>query len=197
MIKSRLLIVLAAAGICQAGSASGCELPALKDVYKDYFLIGGAFNQNLVTGSDPKAAEIAIKHYNTATSENDMKWESVHPRPGQYTWGPADSFMEFCQKNNMVPIGHTLVWHSQTPRWVYEDESGNALTRDALLARMKDHISAVAGRYKGRIKGWDVVNEALNDDGTLRSSQWLRIIGEGKPQQQYDQIGRASCRERV
>ena len=171
--------------------AADSELPALKDAYKDYFLIGGAYNRKLVTDRDPKAAEIAIKHYNTATSENDMKWESVHPQPGQFNWGPADSFMEFCEKHNMAPIGHTLVWHRQTPRWVYQDESGNALTRDVLLVRMKDHITAVVGRYKGRIKGWDVVNEALEDNGTMRSSQWLRIIGEGKPEQQFDHIAKA------
>jgi endo-1,4-beta-xylanase len=99
--------------------------------------------------------------------------------------------MEFCEKYNMAPIGHTLVWHSQTPRWVYQDEAGNPLTREALLARMKDHINTVVSRYKGRIKGWDVVNEALKDDGTMRSSQWLRIIGEGKPEQQYDHIAKA------
>jgi GH35 family endo-1,4-beta-xylanase len=172
-------------------NASDSELPALKEVYKDYFLIGGAYNRNLVTGRDPKAAEIATKHYNTATSENDMKWSSIHPQPGQFDWASADRFMEFCEKHNMVPIGHTLVWHSQVPQWVFTDESGNTLTREALLARMKEHITAVAGRYKGRIKGWDVVNEALNDNGTMRSSQWLKIIGEGKPEQQFDHIAKA------
>ncbi|MBN1125338.1 MAG: endo-1,4-beta-xylanase, partial [Sedimentisphaerales bacterium] len=80
------------------------EKPALKDVFKDYFLIGGAYNRNLVTGRDPNAAQIAVRHNNTATSENDMKWQSVHPQPGQYTWGPADSFMEFCETNKMFPL---------------------------------------------------------------------------------------------
>lgn len=164
---------------------------ALKDEFKDYFLIGGAYNRNLVTGQDPKAAEIAIKHNNTATAENDMKWSSIHPQPDQYNWGPADSFMEFCEKNDIIPIGHTLVWHSQVPRWTFQDDAGNTLTREVLLARMKEHIEAVVGRYKGRIKGWDVVNEALNQDGTLRDSQWLKIIGEGKPEQQYDHIAKA------
>jgi endo-1,4-beta-xylanase len=165
--------------------------PALRDVFKEYFLIGGALNRRLVSYKDPNAAEIAIKHFNTATSENDMKWSLIHPRPDQYNWEPADRFVEFAQKNNMIPIGHCLVWHSQVPRWVFRDDSGDPLTRDALLARMKDHIMSVVGRYKGRVKGWDVVNEALNDDGTLRNSQWLRIIGEGKPEQQYDYIAKA------
>lgn len=185
------VIFLFSVVVCFAGTATGAEKPALKDVYKDYFLIGGAYNRNLVTGRDPNAAQIAIRHNNTATSENDMKWESVHPRPEQYTWGPADSFMEFCEKHSMAPIGHTLVWHGQTPRWVYQDDSGNPLTRDALLARMKDHITTVVGRYKGRVRGWDVVNEALNDDGSMRNTQWFRIIGEGKPEQQYDHITKA------
>jgi endo-1,4-beta-xylanase len=167
------------------------DVPVLKDVFKDNFLIGGALNQPVVTERDAQAAAIAAKHYNTATSENDMKWESVHPRNDQYTWDAADKFMAFCEKNKIVPIGHCLIWHGQTPRSVFRDDSGNDLTRDALLARMKDHILTVAGRYKGRIKGWDVVNEALNDNGTMRNTPWLRIIGEGSPDKQYDFIENA------
>ena len=78
----------------------------------------------------------------------------------------------------MFIVGHTLVWHSQTPRWVFQGEGTDAATREVLLKRMRDHIHTVVGRYKGRIKSWDVVNEALNEDGSLRQSSWLRIIGE-------------------
>ena len=86
--------------------------------------------------------------------------------------------MAFGEKNHMFIIGHTLVWHSQVPRWVFQNDKGEPLDRDALLKRMHDHIQTVVGRYKGRIGGWDVVNEALNEDGTLRQSPWLKIIGE-------------------
>jgi endo-1,4-beta-xylanase len=78
----------------------------------------------------------------------------------------------------MAVIGHSLIWHSQTPAWVFQDERGNPASRDVLLGRMREHIFTVVGRYKNRIKGWDVVNEALNEDGTLRPSLWLKIIGE-------------------
>jgi len=172
--------------------AEGCNAqPALKDVFKEYFLIGGAYNRRLVSDRDPNAAKLAIKHFNTATSENDMKWSRIHPQPDQYNWEPADRFVDFAEKNNMVPIGHCLVWHSQVPRWTFRDDSGDLLTRDALLTRMKDHIMSVVGRYKGRVKGWDVVNEALNIDGSLRNSLWLRIIGEGSQEKQYDYIAKA------
>ncbi len=176
-----------------ASSVPGTDqnVPALKDVFKDIFLIGGALNRPLVTGLDAGAAAIAEKHLNTATPENDMKWQLIHPQQNQYNWGPADSFMAFCEKNKMIPIGHCLVWHAQVPQTVFRDDSGNTLTRDALLARMKDHITTVVSRYKGRIKGWDVVNEALNENGTLRNSQWLQIIGEGSQEKQYDFIANA------
>ena len=78
----------------------------------------------------------------------------------------------------MFIVGHTLVWHNQTPDWVFQDEEGNPLNREELLERMRDHIHTVVGRYKGQIQGWDVVNEALNEDGTLRETHWLNIIGE-------------------
>ena len=179
-----LVVLLADAVSCMAGQ----NVPALKDVFKNDFLIGGALNRRVVTGRDPNAAAIAEKHFNTATAENSMKWQRIHPQLNTYNWEPADSFMAFCEKNQMVPMGHCLVWHSQVPRWVFRDDSGNALTRDALLARMEDHIKTVVGRYRGRINGWDVVNEALNEDGTLRNSQWLQIIGEGSEGKQYDFI---------
>jgi endo-1,4-beta-xylanase len=182
-----LVVLLAGVVSCLAGQ----NVPTLKDVFKNDFLIGGALNRNVVTGRDPNAAAVAEKHFSTASPENDLKWQLVHPQLDQYNWGPADSYVAFCEKNQMVPIGHCLVWHAQVPRWVFRDDEGNALTRDALLARMGDHIMTVVGRYKGRITGWDVVNEALNEDGTLRSSQWLRIIGEGSEDKQYDHIENA------
>jgi len=181
------MVFLISAGACVAGQ----DLPALKEVFKDQFLIGGALNRRVVTGRDSGAAAIAEKHFNTATAENDFKWQLIHPRPDQYNWAPADDFMAFCERHEMVPIGHCLVWHSQVPRWVFQDDFGNPLTREVLLARMKEHITTVVGRYKGRIKGWDVVNEALNEDGTLRNSQWLRIISAGSEDKQYDFIENA------
>jgi endo-1,4-beta-xylanase len=182
-----VVILFIGAVSCMAGQ----EVPALKNVFKDHFLIGGALNRWLVSGRNAGAVAITQKHFNTATAENEMKWQSLNPWPGRYSWQAADSFVEFCEKNKMAPIGHCLVWHSQVPRWLFRDDSGNALTRDALLARMKDHIMTVVGRYKGRIKGWDVVNEALNENGTLRNSQWLQIIGEGSEERRYDFIENA------
>ena len=78
----------------------------------------------------------------------------------------------------MFVVGHVLLWHQQTPGWVFEGEGGKKLDRGTALARLKSHIQAVVGRYKGRIGGWDVVNEALDEDGTLRRTPWLEAIGE-------------------
>jgi endo-1,4-beta-xylanase len=102
----------------------------------------------------------------------------VHPRPGVYDFALADQYVEFGLKNHMFIVGHNLCWHSQTPAWVFKDDQGNPVTRDVLLQRLHDHIATVVGRYKGKINSWDVVNEALNEDGTLRQSQWLKIIGD-------------------
>ncbi len=186
-IMMSLVVLLGSAVWCAAEE----NVPALKDVFENAFLIGGALNRRVVAGQDPNAAAIAEKHFNTATAENDLKWQRIHPQINEYNWEPADRYIAFCEKNEMAAIGHCLVWHSQVPRWVFRDDSGNDLTRDALLARMKGHIQTVVGRYKGRIKGWDVVNEALNEDGSLRDTPWLRIIGEGSQDKQYDYIEHA------
>lgn len=151
---------------------------SLKEAYKDHFKIGAALNQGHYRETDTVGVEIVKRHFNSITPENDLKWERVHPKPDMYNFEPADKYVEFGEKNGMFIVGHCLVWHSQTPRWVFQDEQGNPLTRDALLKRMRDHIMTVVGRYKGRIHGWDVVNEALTEDGGMRQSQWQQIIGD-------------------
>ncbi len=168
------IAVLFAGGIL---ASAGAE-PSLKEAFEADFLLGGAVNTRQVSGASPSEVPIILRHFNTITAENAMKWGPIHPRPGEYAFEPADRFVEFGERHGMVIIGHTLVWHSQTPGWVFREQDGSPPSREVLLERMRDHIHAVVGRYKGRVRGWDVVNEALNEDGTLRPSPWLKIVGE-------------------
>ncbi len=158
---------------------AGCAhtRPTLKSAFKNDFLIGAALNEAAFTGRNTNAVALIQAQFDTISPENVLKWEPVHPQPNKYNFGQADRYVEFGLKNRMFIIGHNLIWHEQTPKWVFQDDKGNPIGRDALLKRMRDHIFAVAGRYRGKIGGWDVVNEALNDDGTLRESPWKKIIG--------------------
>ncbi|HJS22810.1 MAG TPA: endo-1,4-beta-xylanase [Pyrinomonadaceae bacterium] len=150
----------------------------LKDAFKNDFMIGAALNRNQIFEKDTRGAEIVRTHFNSITPENILKWALVHPQPGKYDFAASDRFVEFGEKHGMFMVGHTLVWHNQTPRWVFEDKDGKPVDRETLLSRLREHIFTVVGRYKGRIKGWDVVNEAINQDGTMRQSPWFKIIGE-------------------
>jgi endo-1,4-beta-xylanase len=157
---------------------NGFAQTTLKDAFKKDFLIGAALNESQFTGQNTNAVALIKAQFDTISPENVLKWEPIHPKPDRYDFTAADQYVEFGQKNGMFIVGHTLVWHSQTPKWVFQDDQGNPVDRDTLLARLRDHISTVVGRYKGKIGGWDVVNEALNEDGTLRESPWKKIIGE-------------------
>ena len=159
-------------------TATAQKQQALKDVFKNDFKIGAALNRRQISESDVRGAEIVKTHFNSITPENILKWALVHPEPTRYDFAASDRFVEFGEKHGMFIVGHTLVWHNQTPAWVFQDEKGNTLDRETLLKRMREHIFTVVGRYKGRINGWDVVNEALNQDGTMRQSPWFKIIGE-------------------
>ena len=181
LIRNSRTGLLTAALLAFAATAKSVDTTvALKDAFKDYFMIGVAVNQRQFTEQDTNGAALVKCQFNALSPENVMKWESIHPRPGPdgYDFQAADRYVEFGEKNRMYLVGHTLIWHSQTPRWVFQGEGTNAATREVLLQRMRDHIHTVVGRYKGRIKTWDVVNEALNDDGSLRHSPWYRLIGE-------------------
>ncbi len=151
---------------------------SLKEVFRHHFMIGGALNDELVSGKDPQAAALVERHFNSITPENVMKWEHLQPEPGKFTFEAADRVVEFGVKRGMFIVGHTLIWHHQTPSWVFQDSNGKPVDRKTLLKRMKDHISTVVGRYRGKVRGWDVVNEALNEDGSMRQSSWMMVIGE-------------------
>lgn len=158
---------------------------SLKEALAGDFRIGAALNPAQFTGRDTAGVAIVRSQFNTVTPENVLKWESVHPRPGVYDFAAPDRYVAFGQANGMRVIGHTLVWHSQTPRWVFQDADGRPASRDTLLARMRDHIHMVVGRYKGKIFGWDVVNEAVDENGSLRRSPWYTIIGPDFIEQAY------------
>jgi endo-1,4-beta-xylanase len=210
--------------------------PTLKETYKDHFFVGAAINRTIALSEAvpadnvrrnleqvKKDSALVIEQFNQVSPENDLKWQLIHPEPGPdgYDWAPADAFVEYGVKYNMYIVGHTLVWHGQTPRWVFQGDSpppgeeqaaqeqsqqqqeqgdrppgrrgrrrgrfgggfsfsGPRATREQLLERMRDHIHAVVGRYKGKIHAWDVVNEAISDGGeeVLRDSLWREIIGD-------------------
>ena len=158
--------------------AQSSTTATLKAAFAGAFHVGAALNENQFTERDTAGVALIKRHFDTITPENVLKWEEVHPQPNTYNFGPADRYVEFGERNGMFIVGHTLVWHSQTPRWVFQDANGAPLTRDALIQRMHDHIATVVGRYKGRINGWDVVNEAVEEDGTMRRSPWYNIIGD-------------------
>lgn len=150
----------------------------LKDVFRGKFLIGTAMNTWQITGRDTASIRIIKQQFNTITAENCMKCGPLQPVEGKFNFTLSDQFVEFGMQNQLFIVGHNLVWHSQTPKWFFVDEKGNDVSREVLIKRMKTHIQTVVGRYKGKVKGWDVVNEAILDDGSWRQSKLYTIIGQ-------------------
>jgi endo-1,4-beta-xylanase len=150
----------------------------LKDAFSQQFYVGTALNAEQLMGEDPEAMKLVKEHFNAIVAENCMKSEGLQAKEGEFTFLLADKFVKFGEENNMFITGHTLVWHSQAPKWFFTDDEGNDVSREVMIERMKKHIYTVVGRYKGRIKGWDVVNEAILDDGSYRNSKFYQIIGE-------------------
>lgn len=152
--------------------------PTLKTTVGKHFLIGAAVTADQVWGRDSIGARVAGDNFNAVVAENCMKGEKIHPAKDTYYWADADRTVEFAEKNDMAVTGHVLVWHSQPPAWMFTDDNGNSVSRDELIDRMYHHITTVVSHFKGKIRGWDVVNEAFNDDGTYRESPYYKIIGK-------------------
>ncbi|HEY3755638.1 MAG TPA: endo-1,4-beta-xylanase [Opitutaceae bacterium] len=153
---------------------------SLKDVAHGLFYIGVAINSDQFLGRDATAADLIGEQFNSISPENALKWEHVHPQADRYDFADADRYVQFGAERGMFVVGHTLMWHSQTPRWLFQAAGGGEVGKAELLQRLRDHIRTVVGRYRGRVKGWDVVNEAIADkDGKLRTDKpWYRILGE-------------------
>ncbi|MCX2473035.1 endo-1,4-beta-xylanase [Pedobacter sp. MC2016-05] len=149
----------------------------LKDFYQKYFSIGVAVSSKNLSGDE---AKLIKKQFNSITAENAMKMSSLQPREGQFYWIEADSIINFGLNNNIKIRGHNLCWHEQTPDWIFQDKDGKEVSKVVLLQRLKEHITTVVNRYKGKVYAWDVVNEAIDDNPShyLRDSKWYKICGE-------------------
>ena len=184
-MKNTTLLLLCFAALCVLTGFANAQLPAsqeypvtLKQAFKDKFFIGTALTTSQLRGSNPQAIEVVKEHFNSIVAENSMKSMYLQPREGEFDFREADRFVEFGEKHGMKIIGHTLIWHSQAPKWFFVDQSGQDVSRDVLIERMRSHIQTVVSRYRGRIHGWDVVNEAVLDNGEWRKSKFYEIIGE-------------------
>lgn len=178
---------IAIAMICSVAFSSCSNLrPAgtattkgLKDYYKKYFDVGVAVNMRSIKGED---SALLVKEFNSITPENDLKIGPIHPQEDKYNWAAADSIIAFAQRNNLKIRGHNLVWHfeSQTPKWMFVNKEGKQASKELVLQRLKDHITTVVSRYKGKIYAWDVANEVISDNRNeyLRPSEWYKICGE-------------------
>jgi endo-1,4-beta-xylanase len=160
------------------GPAVPADTTSLRAAVSGRFLIGVAISADQINGRDSLGSGLIRGQFTSVSPENVLKWKYIHPDSGRYALADADSYVDFAQRNGLIPIGHTLVWQAGTPAWVFRDSTGRDRPREAVLAELKEHIATIVGRYRGRIRGWDVVNEVLADDGTLRPSPWLASLGE-------------------
>lgn len=151
---------------------------SLKAAFKDKFYIGTTLNAWQLMGRKPDELSIAKTQFNSIVAENVMKSGRIQAKEGEFNFELADKFVEFGEQNDMHIHGHTLIWHSQAPRWFFTDKDGDLVSKEVLTERMKTHIYTVVGRYKGRIHSWDVVNEAIEDNGSYRQSKFYKILGE-------------------
>lgn len=170
------LLLLGACSTAQKETAT--TPPSLKDAFADSFLIGAALNTDCTNGLDPATDSLVSLHFNSIVAENCMKSEKINPSEGVYEWDDADNFVNYGTERGMKIIGHTLLWHSQLAPWFPLDSAGNNVTPDVMKQRIANHISTVMTRYKGKIHGWDVVNEAILEDGSYRKSPFYEILGE-------------------
>ena len=150
----------------------------LGEATKGKFLFGVAVNMPQVNGVNPVETELIAKEFSAIVPENCMKPQPIHPEENRYNWDDADKVVAFGEKNKQTVTGHCLIWHSQIGRWFFLDAEGKDVSPEVLKERMRQHISTVVGRYKGRIKGWDVVNEAFEDNGSYRNSKFYQILGK-------------------
>jgi len=173
--KTLLLLVAATLALssCSSAQKKTDSTVSLKNSYIKNFYVGTALDTNQIQEKDPVVTNLIAKEFNSITPENCMKSMFLQPEKDKFDFEMADKYVAFGEKHKMFIHGHTLIWHSQLPSWLAKVKDSAAMSE-----AMTKHISTVVGKYKGRIGSWDVVNEALNEDGTLRKSVFLNSYGK-------------------
>ncbi|MBO7246727.1 MAG: endo-1,4-beta-xylanase [Bacteroidaceae bacterium] len=178
MKKKHLLLGAALTiGLCACNTNKQESNKSLHQAYADAFKVGCAINQRIASGRDSIANALLLHHFNAISPENELKAETIHPRPGVWNFGPADRYVQFGLDNNMHILGHTLVWHNQTPSFFFNNEDGTAKTKEQMIETMREYIEKVVTRYNGKIDAWDVVNEIIDNDGSYRPTTWVNSFG--------------------
>ncbi len=179
MIKFIAIAFIACTGIAFSGCTGSNKTTrttptvSLKETFMNDFAIGTALSEEQIEEKEPNAALLVPQQFNAITPENIMKAEIIHPEWGKYNFDLSDKMIAYSNKHKMEVNGHTLIWHSQLPAFVRHMKDADSVRRFFV-----DHITTIAGRYDGKIASWDVVNEALEEDGSLRKSIFLEKLGE-------------------
>jgi endo-1,4-beta-xylanase len=165
--------------------ARALQTTGLARAFRKDFRIGVAVSNQALDQQIAPQLDLIAREFNSVTGENAMKWGVIRPDGVNWQWERADRLVGFANQHKMDVLGHTLVWHSQIPASVFVDADRKPLTREALLAKLREHIATLVGRYKGRVWAWDVVNEAVDEDRGWRRSQWHEIIGDDFMEQAF------------
>jgi endo-1,4-beta-xylanase len=173
-----LALISLVSGLLINNSAFANTVP-LKSAFSTSFKIGMAVNDDIVSGKSSTLQKIVKHQVNSITLENSMKAEVINPVKGTYNFDAADKFVAFGHQQDMFVLGHTLVWHNQTPDWFFMNESGEPNSPKQQLEQMHEYIKVVASRYVGKIDAWDVVNEIIGEDGNYRNTAWVERVGSG------------------
>ena len=163
---------------------SGCSsqekaLPdvPLKDAYSDSFLIGAAISTFNFSDRSPETRDLLLKHFNTISPDNELKPQSLHPRPDVWNFQRADAYCQFGKDNGMYVLGHTLCWHNQTPEFFYTRPDGKPMSKDEIFESVRSYIETVCTHFLGKVDGWDVINEIISEDGGYRDLAWVHALG--------------------
>ena len=180
MNKKLMKKVIASLMLVLAAGITAHAQKTLKSAYADAFKMGCAVNSQIVSGRDSRSAQIILQQFNAVSPENDMKAEVLHPTPDTWNFQAADRYIKFAQDNGLWALGHTLVWHNQTPDFFFNHADGTPKSHDEMVETMRSYIETVAGHFAGKINAWDVVNEIIDNDGSYRKTLWTNAFnGDG------------------
>lgn len=177
-IKKISYFILASIIICMISCANRAYVSYNKEItlsshFKGLFHLGAAINEDIILGNDQKSQTIVSSEFNSITPENSLKWMFLQPEPNRFNFEVADKYVEIGLKNNMYIVGHALVWHNQLADFMQIVDNA-----DEMQHYVTNHVNTVVSRYRGKIDAWDVVNEAFDEDGSLRKSVFYNNMGE-------------------
>lgn len=172
-MKKKIALFLTGALFCGAECMAQKALKdiPLKDAFAKDFNVGVAVAQSIISRNETESIKLICEQFNAVSPESVLKPEYIHPTPDRWNFQPGDAYCKFAADHGLKALGHTLMWHNQTPDFFWLNADGSVKSQEQIKANLVEYIEKTVTHFAGKVYAWDVVNEVVSEEGGYRNDK--------------------------